>query len=101
MPDNSTELPDPGKNVIDSDSTKEMDYSLVWCSSSYQKQKDGFLVHAAADDQLRGWTNPRTLCGVKWNDAGWGLVGKHGYPGCSRCIKALEKLGIRNEQNSL
>ena len=70
---------------------KEKTYSLVWCGTSYRRYNDGFIVHALDDEAP---DQSRTLCGAKWSDSGWGVVGEDGEPGCIKCRKALRKLGV-------
>lgn len=74
-----------------------MNYSLVWCRSSWRSGL-GFRVHAAADDKEGGYPNKKTLCGVSWDRSDWGTVGEHGEPGCSKCRKTLRRLGVLDEE---
>lgn len=70
------------------------DYWIGWCASSYSKKWDGYVTHAVAGIDDGRKLADRSLCGVRPTDFGWGLIPEDGVPGCTRCRKALEKLGV-------
>lgn len=62
-------------------------YWIEWCR--YIPSEDGCRTHAVPEPGAG-----RALCGVRTTEAGGGIVGIDGEPGCIRCSNALKKLGL-------